>query len=250
MSSSSDESGIQSLYPDGDPSHHQNSNICSLGHCQPSAKISCKSVRKFLRKVANRQTDKRQTSNDDSSLANNHYHCRKWPQSLLIRKYRYVIGIISARKKWRRLITSLGCSCCCRCAVNWRRAETRYPISRACNYSRRLRIPLFHARFLSIHPTASDVIYIHRLPSLLDVCTLRACTRPKRRHYIHQGGYVIVVARLSVCLSVSKNFGMGLHEIFRECWQWANKQWLNFGGDPGKTCLGGGMHCPSAFTSE
>jgi len=35
---------------------------------------------------------------------------------------------------------------------------------------------------------------------------------------------------------------------------------LNFGGiritdpdtdpDPGKTCLGGGMHCPSAFTSE
>jgi len=37
---------------------HQNLIICSLAHCQPSLKISCKSVRKFLRKVANRQTDK------------------------------------------------------------------------------------------------------------------------------------------------------------------------------------------------
>ena len=35
---------------------HQNLIICSLAHCQPSLKISCKSVRKFLRKVANRQT--------------------------------------------------------------------------------------------------------------------------------------------------------------------------------------------------
>ena len=34
--------------------------ICSLAHCQPSLKISCKSVRKFLHKVANRQTN-----NDD-----------------------------------------------------------------------------------------------------------------------------------------------------------------------------------------
>jgi len=41
-----------------------------LAHCQPSLKISCKSVRKFLRKVANRQAD-RQTNNDEniSSLA-------------------------------------------------------------------------------------------------------------------------------------------------------------------------------------
>jgi len=30
--------------------------ICSLTHCQPSLKISCKSAWKFLRKVANRQT--------------------------------------------------------------------------------------------------------------------------------------------------------------------------------------------------
>jgi len=44
--------------------------MCSLAHCQPSMKISRKSVRKFLREVANRQTDK-QINNDKniSSLA-------------------------------------------------------------------------------------------------------------------------------------------------------------------------------------
>jgi len=41
-----------------EPNRHKNLTICSLAHCQPSLKISCKSVRKFLRKVANRQTDK------------------------------------------------------------------------------------------------------------------------------------------------------------------------------------------------
>jgi len=43
---------------------HQNLIICSLAHRQPSLKISYKSVQKFLRKVANRQTDK-QTNDDD-----------------------------------------------------------------------------------------------------------------------------------------------------------------------------------------
>jgi len=42
----------------GSPSKIQNVIICSLAHSQPSLKISCKSVWKFLRKVANRQTDK------------------------------------------------------------------------------------------------------------------------------------------------------------------------------------------------
>jgi len=53
-----------------DPDRHQNLTISSLAHCQPSLKISCKSVCKFLRKVANRQTN-RQTNDDDyiSSLA-------------------------------------------------------------------------------------------------------------------------------------------------------------------------------------
>jgi len=32
--------------------------ICSLAHCEPSLKISCKSIWKFVRKVANRQTNK------------------------------------------------------------------------------------------------------------------------------------------------------------------------------------------------
>ena len=32
-------------------------NNLLIGHCQPSLKISCKSIWKFLRKVANRQTD-------------------------------------------------------------------------------------------------------------------------------------------------------------------------------------------------
>ena len=48
-----------------DPDRHQNLIIYSLTNCQPSLKISCKSVRQFLRKVANRQTD-RQTNNDEN----------------------------------------------------------------------------------------------------------------------------------------------------------------------------------------
>ena len=41
-----------------DSDHHQNLIICSLAHCQPSVKIKCKSVQKFLLKVANRQTNR------------------------------------------------------------------------------------------------------------------------------------------------------------------------------------------------
>ena len=37
---------------------HQNLIICSLAHCHPSLKISCKSIWKFLCKVANRQTNR------------------------------------------------------------------------------------------------------------------------------------------------------------------------------------------------
>jgi len=61
VSPNTDESGKQSLNPDGGPKRRQNLIICSLAHCQPSLKISCKSVRKFLCKVVNRQTD-RQTN--------------------------------------------------------------------------------------------------------------------------------------------------------------------------------------------
>jgi len=40
----------------GDPDRHRNLVICSLAQCQLFLKISCKSVWKFSRKVANRQT--------------------------------------------------------------------------------------------------------------------------------------------------------------------------------------------------
>jgi len=47
-------------------------------------------------------------------------------------------------------------------------------------------------------------------------------------------GYVFVVVCLSVCLlaTLRKNFRSAWHEICREGWQWADKKWLNFGGDP------------------
>jgi len=35
VSPNSDESGKQSLHPDGDPDRHQNLIICSLADCQP-----------------------------------------------------------------------------------------------------------------------------------------------------------------------------------------------------------------------
>jgi len=58
-----------------DLDRHQNVTICSSAHCQPSLKISCKSVQKFYAKLlTERQTDKQtdsQRNNDDyiSSLA-------------------------------------------------------------------------------------------------------------------------------------------------------------------------------------
>jgi len=63
---------------------------------------------------------------------------------------------------------------------------------------------------------------------------------------------------LSVCLlaSLRKNFQTDLHEIFREGWQWVNEHKIFMAirvtypdmmyRDTGKTCLGGGMHCPIA----
>jgi len=51
------ESGKQSLYPDDDADRYQNLISCSLARCQPSLKILCKSVRKFLWTVTNKQTN-------------------------------------------------------------------------------------------------------------------------------------------------------------------------------------------------
>ena len=44
-----------------EPDRYQNLTISSRVHCQPSLKISCKSVWKFLRKVDNRRTNKQTT---------------------------------------------------------------------------------------------------------------------------------------------------------------------------------------------
>ena len=43
-----------------DPDHHQNLILCSLAYCEPSVKISCKSIQTFMRKAANMQMN-----NDD-----------------------------------------------------------------------------------------------------------------------------------------------------------------------------------------
>jgi len=50
-----------------DLDRHQKLIICSLAHYQPFQNISCKSVQKFLCKIANRQTG-RQTNNDNILL--------------------------------------------------------------------------------------------------------------------------------------------------------------------------------------
>jgi len=61
---------LTSRDPDLWPASPPNLIVRSQAHCQPSLKISCKSVQKSLRKAANRQTN-RQTNNDEyiSSLA-------------------------------------------------------------------------------------------------------------------------------------------------------------------------------------
>jgi len=61
VSADSEESGKQSLYPDDEP----DLTICSLANSQPSLQISGKPVQMFLRKAANRQTD-RETNNDEN----------------------------------------------------------------------------------------------------------------------------------------------------------------------------------------
>jgi len=49
-------------------------------------------------------------------------------------------------------------------------------------------------------------------------------------YYLQQGGYVIVVVCLFVCLLaiLRKNFQTNLHEIVREGWQWVNGQMTKF----------------------
>jgi len=66
-----------------DPNRHQNFTICSLAHCQSLTKISCKSVWKFLHKVANRQTN-RHTKN-----------------------YNYISSLVKAMKQQQKMLRCL-----------------------------------------------------------------------------------------------------------------------------------------------
>jgi len=57
---------------DRDPDRHQSLIICSLAHCQPSLKISCKSVWTFCAKLlTNRQTDKQRRKHNLLGAGNN-----------------------------------------------------------------------------------------------------------------------------------------------------------------------------------
>jgi len=62
-----DESGKQSLYPDGDPDRHQNLTSCSLVNCQPSLKFHAYLFGSFCTMLL----INKQTNNDEniSSLA-------------------------------------------------------------------------------------------------------------------------------------------------------------------------------------
>jgi len=48
--------------------------------------------------------------------------------------------------------------------------------------------------------------------------------------YFRQGGYVIVVVCLFVCLlaTLRKNVRTDLHKICRQGWQWADEQMVKF----------------------
>jgi len=88
---------------------HENAIICLLAHCQqPSLKISCKFAWKFLRKVANRQTN-----NDENitSLAD-----EKKKQNRLM-----MMTMIVIYWSWPSLVVSPysapQCSHCKRCAI-------------------------------------------------------------------------------------------------------------------------------------
>ena len=73
--------GTSNQYGDTDPDHHQNLIVCSLAHCQPSVNISCKSVREFLRKVANKQTDRQTTTKTTTIYYRQSYPGAEFTQS-------------------------------------------------------------------------------------------------------------------------------------------------------------------------
>ena len=89
------------------------------------------------------------------------------------------------------------------------------------------------------------------------------CTTPIFFTSTREVMFSLLFVCLSVCLLATLRtiFRTDLHEIFREGWQSANEQndkilvaiWITDPDpyrDTGKTCLGVGMHCPSASSLE
>jgi len=67
---------------DGDPDRHQNLTSCSLAHCQPSLKIACKSVRKFLCscwQIVNRETNNNENISSAAEVINLLERWNPWP---------------------------------------------------------------------------------------------------------------------------------------------------------------------------
>jgi len=102
--------------------------------------------------------------------------------------------------------------------------------------SMRMQLP---ASLLVHSQPAGCRIYQHSR-NQLDVLRCFSTVYPRIRQFqtfpdnLRQGGYVIVVLCLSVCLlaTVRKNFRADLHEIFRKVSNCSINKLLNFGGDP------------------
>jgi len=98
-----------------DPDLHQNLIISSFPICQPSLKISCKSVRKFVRKVANRQqTDKQRQKHillggsNDSSRCNNFSYIGFLEQAIIFSSCGFFLLLSSIF--FPRLISAAACT--------------------------------------------------------------------------------------------------------------------------------------------
>jgi len=95
-----------------DPDRHQNLITYFIAHCQPSLKISCKSVQKILRKVANRQPD-RQTNKQRRLVLHNLLGgglnstetLSKWPIAVYCTLELVAVVDNSAAEAWRQKYT-------------------------------------------------------------------------------------------------------------------------------------------------
>ena len=102
----------------------------SLAHCQPSLKISCKSVREFLRKVANRQTDKqtdKQRRKPSLLGGGNYWACLSLIHGVICRPILSMLSLYFAvmRKTDRTLSYVMNSPWLWRSMTQWRRLQRR-----------------------------------------------------------------------------------------------------------------------------